>query len=305
MTGNSLLNEVYRTKYIQKEILEILVEFHNICERNNLRYILDFGTLLGSVRHGGFIPWDDDIDVAMPREDYIQFSRIIGDMIRREETELFYQTHETDREYFFPFAKLRKKDSRFQELVLSHFDIQHGPWIDIFVYDHAPMDRTLLKENVAYINRKRKFISYITPIIYDRKVVNQYFLKTWFKKNVISILKTSDSEGVVFRYLNRKYKKLEHAIRYSISLGNSSSGYLISYSFNMYNDKSIKENSLPNTAFEERKLSEFEGFLFYIPKDYHEILVDRYGNYRKLPPIEDRKSNHLWNKDSFFKDKTN
>ena len=86
-------------------MLEILQEIHKICVENNLTYWLEAGTLLGAVRHKGFIPWDDDSDVSMPRADYEKFLKIAQKKLPKD---MFLQTQDTDKEYPLPWAKIRK-----------------------------------------------------------------------------------------------------------------------------------------------------------------------------------------------------
>lgn len=100
------------TKFIQKESYGILKIFHMICEKEDLKYILDFGTLLGAIRHKGFIPWDDDLDVSMPRKDYEKFLKVASKYLP-ENMEI--QNHKTDPNYLVPFTKIRKTDTAVQE----------------------------------------------------------------------------------------------------------------------------------------------------------------------------------------------
>lgn len=115
--------------------LEILNEFVRICEKYRLRYFLAGGTLLGAVRHGGFIPWDDDIDVEMPRKDYELFAQYCAVELGAG---FFYQSPKTDSKYFLTYAKLRKKGTFFYEKRFENSEFHKGIFIDIFPLDYAP-----------------------------------------------------------------------------------------------------------------------------------------------------------------------
>ena len=115
--------------------LEILDEFVRICEKHNLQYYLVGGTLLGAVRHQGFIPWDDDIDVAMPREDYDRFAKI---SVKELAPQYFYQCPETDPYYFLTYAKIRKNGTEVYEERFKNAKFHKGVFIDIFPLDFCP-----------------------------------------------------------------------------------------------------------------------------------------------------------------------
>ena len=118
----------------QKVMLEILVEIHRICVENNITYWLEAGTLLGAIRHKGFIPWDDDCDISMPRKDYERFLQIAQEKL--PET-MFLQTKETDKEYPLPWAKIRKNGTLLIETgETGEEKYHHGIFVDIFPYDY-------------------------------------------------------------------------------------------------------------------------------------------------------------------------
>ena len=115
--------------------LEILDEFVRLCEEHGLRYYLVGGTLLGAVRHHGFIPWDDDIDVAMPRADYDR----LGEICKTElDSKYFYQCPETDPHYFLSYAKVRKNGTEVYEERFKDARFHKGVFIDIFPLDDCP-----------------------------------------------------------------------------------------------------------------------------------------------------------------------
>lgn len=120
---------------IQLDGLDILLKLDGICRENGLTYYLTAGTLLGAVRHGGFIPWDDDIDVAMPRRDFDKLSRIAGKLLPEG---YFYQDTATEKEYPFLFSKIRKAGPEVHEEILSGVNIRKGRYIDIFPLDKCP-----------------------------------------------------------------------------------------------------------------------------------------------------------------------
>ena len=112
--------------------LEILREFVRLCEANGLRYYLAYGTLLGAVRHKGFIPWDDDIDVTMPREDYERFAAICGAGLPGG---LRWQSYATEGHYPVWFGKLIREDTVLRQALSDHLDISQSVFIDVFPLD--------------------------------------------------------------------------------------------------------------------------------------------------------------------------
>lgn len=119
---------------LQLEELEILVEFQQFCDRFQLQYYLTAGTLLGAIRHRGFIPWDDDIDIAMPRKDYDKLQKLAGEI----PFGYFLQSFRTEPNFPYYFSKIRKNGTTVQEPILGKIEIHQGIYIDIFPLDRCP-----------------------------------------------------------------------------------------------------------------------------------------------------------------------
>lgn len=118
-----------KLRQLQKTELSILKRFKQICDKHHLRYYLYGGTLLGAVRHEGFIPWDDDVDVCMPYSDYEIFLNVAKKELGED---YFLQTSESDKHFVAPFAKIRLNNSTFLDSKFAKRHINHGIWIDIF-----------------------------------------------------------------------------------------------------------------------------------------------------------------------------
>ncbi len=135
------MNNDYGKQEVQEKILEIACEIKNLCEKHNIEYYISDGSCLGAVRHGGFIPWDDDFDMMMTYDNYKKFAEIA----KRELSEpFFYQDTETDPNYRSVFAKVRNSDTTFIEDALSHIKMNHGIYVDIFILSGVP-DNFILK----------------------------------------------------------------------------------------------------------------------------------------------------------------
>ena len=114
---------------------QMLIEFDRVCRKNNIHYSIDGGTLLGAVRHKGFIPWDDDIDIAMLREDYEKLKTVVNEF---DPEICFFQDHETDPAYRWGYGKLRRTGTVFIRAGQEHINCKTGVFIDIFPLDDVP-----------------------------------------------------------------------------------------------------------------------------------------------------------------------
>lgn len=117
----------------QLRMLEILLYIDKVCKENDIKYWLSSGTLLGAVRHGGFIPWDDDLDIEMLREDYEEFIKVFPN-----NEDFVLQTHKTDKNYFRTFAKVRDLHSKISEFELDKYYKYRGLYVDVFSIERIP-----------------------------------------------------------------------------------------------------------------------------------------------------------------------
>lgn len=137
-------------------LIEILDYIVSVCKKHNIQYCMVYGSALGAYRHNGFIPWDDDMDIAMPRYDYEKFISI---MKRQTDAQFSIQSEETEDNYFLTFAKVRKKGTIFVESIAEKKYKNNGIYVDVF-----PLDSVKNPEGVSY-KLKRKLINYLKHVL--------------------------------------------------------------------------------------------------------------------------------------------
>jgi lipopolysaccharide cholinephosphotransferase len=243
--------------------LEIFKQFVSVCEKLNLKYYLIGGTLLGAVRHQGFIPWDDDIDVAMMREDYEVFIREAQKYLPEE---YFVQTNQTDDEFPFNFCKIRRSDTTFWESSVKNLKINQGVFIDIFPIDYHPDGKLSRK----IFNLKNMLLNIRISEIFT---IEKQKLAVW--KKCIVKLTTPNSVRKAVQKRDRLLKS-------------NKGKKLVSNYCGAWGDKEI----VPVEWFGEGVELEFEGIKACAPEGYHLWLTQVYGDYMQLPPEEKRVGHH-------------
>lgn len=242
-------------KQLEIDILDYVVE---ICDKNNIKYFLSYGTLLGAVRHHGFIPWDDDIDLVMMRDDYNRFIEIVA----KHPDSRYRVLSPKDNGYYYTFVKVVDTHTTVVEEQVEDMPI-NGVWVDVFPLDnvksinsvHTRICYLLNKCRAAAIYKafpKEKGISY--PVWKLCKIVGPHFFLRLF-------------ESICAFYKNKKCK-------------------YVSVISNPY------RNMFERTIFDHTYPVSFEGRVYSAPKESDKLLTLLYGEYMDLPPVEKRIS-HL------------
>ena len=261
----------------KKIALNILIYFDKICKEKKIKYFLAYGTLLGAVRHKGFIPWDDDIDIMMPREDY---NKLFKEFPLNNKYE--FMDIRKDWKYGRLFGVINDKRTIKNEKLLRKRSLHSMSInIDIFPMDSLPdklYDQKKLLKKVRKIENKMACLTYSLG-------KGRNFLST-IKKNLAIVLMRS-LETLKIVSISNYYKK--HHNLFTKFQENNYIGSLTNTGFN-----GLKE-FLPKRYFEESILLDFEGYKFQAPKYYDKILTQIYGDYMKLPPIEKRRTHHTNN----------
>ena len=241
------------------DLREILRNIASFCKKNNINYFLVAGTLLGSVRHKGFIPWDDDIDIGMVRSDYEKFLKLYPS---DKNQEYFVQALENDSKYWLSFAKVRKKDTFILEEEVKEKKVNKEIAIDVFPFDTVPDNGYQNFKPIAFL------IIQIRDAIFHK---NLHIKPSRFITKILKIF------PVKFLYWVQKKLMLKYQ--------NKDTNHLICYCTPYKTSKEYIEKS----AVLPVKNGEFEGEKFSIMNKPEVYLANIYGaDYMQLPPLEKR-----------------
>ena len=248
---------------LQMVLLEMLTEVDRVCKKNGISYAIIGGTLLGAVRHGGFIPWDDDLDVAMLRAEYVRFRAACAADL--DASRFFFQDDTTDAHYRLGYGRIRRKDSEFVRIGQEHIPMQTGIFLDIFPVDFVSDFYPLRALQSAYCYVLRK-------LLYARsgkKAAKSAVLRAWYAAlDRVPARFTFRRLAALAGRLGRHPSDWVRALTFPTPKGGKA-GYRLKW----YTD-------LADMAF--------EGKMFPAPREYDGYLRYKYGDYLALPPPEKR-----------------
>lgn len=256
-------------KKIEVEMLDFL---HGFCEEHDITYYLDSGTLLGAVRHKGFIPWDDDIDLVLTRADYTKLIKALD----KEKGRYRILSSDTAPNYSYPFAKVVDTHTILKEQEALDID-GLGVYIDLFPLDHLPEGKT-----------RRWFFHerlYYTKLFWGASVIHN---PEWVQKSL--------KNRIIFWYAKKRGWK--HWIQKIDKIVATEKYLSSSYMANLVGS-CARHRCVECSVFEKKQIMEFEGHSYFGPVGYDKYLTNLYGNYMELPPKEERVTHH--NFKAFYK----
>lgn len=238
--------------------LRIFKELQRICEKHDVRYFLIGGSAIGSVRHHGFIPWDDDMDIGMPRPDYERFSELCRTEL---DPQFFWQTYRTEPAYNLIFGKLRLNYSKYVEVATAHLPIHHGIKIDVFPFDGVP--RATYAKSLHRITLKFCMMKLGAEIERSRRMHLQERAASLIPRRIAIAL----NERMAKRW---NYSDCETVVNASGAWG-------------------YYRESVPKAWVAESAMMPFEDVSAPVPKYWHEYLTKIYGDYMLFPPESERR----------------
>ena len=264
--------EVTDIREIQQMELGIMEYIHETCQKIGVKYFLAYGSLIGAVRHKGFIPWDDDMDICMLREDY---EKLQDYLIANPDERYEVMSYKNNLNYVYPFMKVQDNHTYLLEEDVR-IDSNMGIYVDIFPVDGYE-DDSVFKDKMTRLIKKRQLSCYTFKGITNTKSILNSLIRYI---SVIIFYFTSTNKhirGIDELAQSRKVDDYE----------------LVDYLIYKDMNKPVWKREWLNQTI----TGVFEGKEFMIPKNYHEILTSDYGDYTQLPPVELRFSHHdfqLW-----------
>jgi lipopolysaccharide cholinephosphotransferase len=263
-------------RMIQQVQLEMLSVIDKICRKNQIKYQLYSGTLLGAVRNKRYIPWDDDLDICLLRKDY---DRLIEILKTELDAKYFVQTHETDPGYIHAFARIRKNNTLMLQHYYKEVEMHHGIFIDIF-----PLDKIMPNSLGGKLQHR---------LVYGIRRIKSF--------KIISNCRASGNPG---KRRGPNFKMLLHFLLKPISMQTfnaweTKAARMFSGRETVYSTHLSEADSrfyhpykIRNKDFYDTVEIEFEGRLFPAPRNYHEVLTNIFGDYKTPPPPERRIPHH-------------
>lgn len=253
---------------IQNKLLSMLNWFHKYCHSNELTYYIVGGTLLGAVRHGGFIPWDDDIDVVLPRPDY---DRLLNIFKEKKDHYILESPYTGNDDFYYTFAKLYDTNTTLVERTKRN--CKRGVYIDIFPLDGVGSNIDQVNVNFAKVDRLNMFLMTRTCAITKRR-------------NIIK------NAAIIFSRLIPSFIVDDHKLVIMVDKTASSFGYensrFVANLMGAYRKKEVMEKRIFGTPTEYK----FENIIVDGVEHYEEFLTHIYGDWRKLPPKDKQKTSH-------------
>ncbi len=260
-------------KDIQQKLVKILDDFDAFCREHNLIYFLAEGTLLGAVRHKGFIPWDDDIDVSMPREDYEKFKHIVSNS-KQFQKKYVIQCSDTMKNYWTPSLKIRlKKDRNYCQQNIAKLTKYNGLFIDVFPLDYLPA-----KSNIRQIIISKQ-IRFLKKMLWYKNV--GHFPKKFIRIPLYVISKIYSNKFMHYR-LNKMMQRYNNVSR----------KFVVNYG-SYYN---VFKQIVPFNVYLKQTFLEFENKKYPVPVEYEFLLTSLYNDYKKYPEISKRIGKHSLSK---------
>lgn len=251
---------------LQQKEFELLKLFVQLCNRLELRYYLVCGTALGAVKYGGFIPWDDDVDVAMPRKDYEIFLEKAPALLPEG---IFLQNYRTDPAFPQIFSKLRNSNTTYIEKSAAKLPINHGIYIDIFPLDGYPEEHC----RQLWLEMRKKFYLHALGTAFAEPAPMKSRIIFWMKR-IMGFHRHSQKFAEKYDQMIRGYTP-ENSDRWC----------------NHGNWQGTKEYA-PREQYGEGADFLFEGLPVRVPEQYSEYLTQKYGNYAQDPPEQEQVGHH-------------
>ncbi len=255
---------------VQQILLGYLLEIDRICKKHHIKYFLAGGTLLGAIRHHGFIPWDDDADVMLLREDYDKFQQVVQSELPGN---IFMQIPETEKGNYNPFTKLRINNTMFATEFTGHFmDMHNGIFFDVLSHDRTGRHKwsqklhlmaTMLTRSVVFNKWGNTDIKgggahpVICKIVDHVKYLIPMRVALWAQNHALTFFRKKDT-GYLYDGMGRN----------------------------------LKRGAFPAEWLSEAVYVDFEGYQFPVPKEYDKYLTYLYGDYMQMIPVSQRRTSH-------------
>ena len=267
--------EISPLRKLQLTELEILKDVIRICKEENLRYFLMGGTFLGAVRHKGFIPWDDDIDIGMPRKDYEKFFEIAQEKLKDS---YLYKNFKKGNEKTIYFSRVEDQNMQIEDQSAIKKRTRNA-WIDIFPLDGMPDNPIIRKVRQCRLLFARLLLQYSQfSIIVNQDLPNRPFVEKVFIKvgNMFNFEKHLDTEKCLYKLDKLLKKNSFENSKYVVN-------FMGAYKFREMFKKEIYDNT---------DVYNFETEIVVAPKDYDFVLTQMYGDYMQIPPEHEQNKHH-------------